>query len=82
MQGASWGLVVVAATLLFFAFYPFGLLMAFLGAFLGVSLGLVFVVFFEIAYIQILRLKEDKKQTEILSKIEKLLEKDQKLSNN
>ncbi len=82
MQGVSWGIVVVAALLLFVIFYPFGLLVASLSAVFGASVGMVMVVFFEMAYIKMLQLKESKKQTEILTKIATSLEKDKKLSNN
>ncbi|MCH9814563.1 MAG: hypothetical protein K0U47_11555 [Epsilonproteobacteria bacterium] len=34
MQGASWGMVIVGAYLFFTLFYPFGLIIALIGAFL------------------------------------------------
>ena len=69
LQGASWALVVVGATTSFLKLYSLGFVTALLGAFLGSLLGLFFVVLFEIAQIQIDKLNEMKKQTEILNKI-------------
>ncbi len=82
MQGAAWGLVIVGAVLLFLLFYPFGLLVALISALFGASIGLFMVIFFEMAHIQQIKLKEQKKQTELLTKIASLLEKDEKLSDN
>ena len=35
MQGASWGIVIIGAYLFFTLFYPFGLIVALIGAFLA-----------------------------------------------
>ena len=49
MQGASWAAVIVGAYLFFTLFYPFGLIIALIGAFFGASIGLFMVIFFEMA---------------------------------
>ena len=66
LQGASWGTVIVGAYLFFTLFYPFGLIVALIGAFFGATIGLFMVVFFEMAHTQEEVLKEQKEQTEIL----------------
>jgi hypothetical protein len=76
LQGASWALVVIGATVFFSTLYPFGLFTALLGAFIGSLGGLFFVVLFEMAHQQSEKLSEIKKQTKLLEKI------DEKLSNN
>jgi purine-cytosine permease-like protein len=76
LQGASWALVVVGATVFSSILYPFGLFSALIGAFLGSLGGLFFVIVFEIAHQQSEKLEEIKKQTKLLEKI------DEKLSNN
>jgi len=77
LQGASWALVVIGATIFFTTLYPLGFFTALVGAFLGSLAGLFFVVVFEIAQQQSEKLEEVKKQTKLL---ERLL--DEKLSNN
>ena len=69
LQGAAWALVVVGSVSFFFTFYHFGLIVAILCAFIGALLGLFFVVVFEIAQVQIDKLKELKKQTKLLEKL-------------
>jgi len=69
LQGASWALVVVGATTSFSIFYPFGLIVAIVGAFIGSLGGLFFVVIFEIAHQQSEKLEEIKKQTKLLEKL-------------
>lgn len=66
LLGAAWALVVVGATTFFLSLYHFGIIVALLGAFIGALIGLFFVVLFEIAQIQIDKLKELKKQTQLL----------------
>lgn len=66
LLGAAWALVVVGATTFFISLYHFGIIVALLGAFIGALIGLFFVVLFEIAQIQIDKLKELKKQTQLL----------------
>lgn len=72
LQGASWATVVIGAYLFFTLFYPFGLIVALIGAFFGATIGLFMVIFFEMAHTQEKALEEQKKQTVLL---EKLLEK-------
>ena len=66
MQGASWGIVIIGAYLFFTLFYPFGLIVALIGAFFGATIGLFMVVFFEMAHTQEEALKEQKEQTKLL----------------
>ncbi len=68
LQGASWALVFVGSTSFFLTLYHLGFFVALFGAFLGALLGLFFVVIFEIAQVQIDKLKELKKQTKLLEK--------------
>jgi len=69
LQGAAWALVAVGSTSFFISLYHLGLFLALLGAFIGALLGLFFVVIFEIAQLQIDKLKEMKKQTLLLEKL-------------
>jgi len=69
LQGASWAFVLLGATTFFMVLYPFGLLIAFIGAFIGSLGGLFFVVMFEIANLQVEKLDELKKQTELMEEI-------------
>jgi len=69
LQGASWALVFVGSTSSFLALYHSGLFVALIAAFLGALIGLFFVVIFEIAQIQIDKLKELKKQTKLLEQL-------------
>ena len=71
LLGAAWALVVVGATTFFFSLYHSGIIIALLGAFLGALVGLFFVVLFEIAQIQVDKLKELKKQTQLLQLLTK-----------
>ena len=66
MQGASWGIVIIGAYLFFTLFYPFGLIVALIGAFFGATIGLFMVVFFEMAHTQEEALVEQKEQTKLL----------------
>ena len=72
LQGSSLALGIVVAIKLFTIFYNFGLIIALLCSFIGFLIGVSFVVIFEVAKQQIEKLKEIKKQTQLL---EKLLEK-------
>jgi len=69
LQGASWATVVIGAYLFFTLFYPFGLIVALIGAFFGATIGLFMVIFFEMAHTQEEVLSEAKKQTELLKKL-------------
>ncbi len=83
MQGASWGAVLIGAYLFFTLFYPFGLIIALIGAFFGASIGLFMVIFFEMANLKLEIYKEKQKHTELLEKMVSLLEqRDEKLSDN
>jgi len=69
MQGAAWGIVVIGAYLFFTLFYPFGLIVALIGAFFGATIGLFMVVFFEMAHTQEEALLEQKEQTKLLKEL-------------
>ena len=69
LQGVAWALVSVGSISFFTSLYHLGLFIAILGAFIGALLGLFFVVIFEIAQLQIEKLKEMKKQTLLLEKL-------------
>jgi len=69
MQGASWGIVIIGAYLFFTLFYPFGLIVALIGAFFGATIGLFMVVFFEMAHTQEEALAEQKEQTKLLREL-------------
>jgi len=71
LLGAAWALVVVGAATFFFSLYHNGIVIALLGAFIGALVGLFFVILFEIAQIQIDKLKELKKQTQLLQLLTK-----------
>ncbi len=71
LLGASWALVVVGFITFFLSLYHLGLFIALLGAFIGALIGMFFVVLFEVAQIQIDKLKELKKQTELLKTLVK-----------
>lgn len=81
LQGASWALVLIGATSFFSLVHPFGILPALVAAFLGALPGLFFVVMFEIANLQVDKVYELRKQTELLEKLVKKQE-DEKLSDN
>ncbi len=69
MQGASWGIVIIGAYLFFTLFYPFGLIVALIGAFFGATIGLFMVIFFEMAHTQEESLNELKEQTKLLKEL-------------
>jgi sensor histidine kinase YesM len=69
LLGVAWALVIVGSTSFFLSLYHLGIFIAFLGAFIGALLGLFFVVVFEIAQLQVDKLKELKKQTALLEKL-------------
>ena len=69
LQGAAWALAIVGSTSFFLSLYHLGIFLALIGAFVGALLGLFFVVLFEIAQIQVDKLKELKKQTLLLEKL-------------
>ena len=69
LQGASWATVVIGAYLFFTLFYPFGLIVALIGAFFGATIGLFMVIFFEMAHTQEELLSEAKEQTKLLKEL-------------
>ncbi len=69
LQGVAWALVIIGSSTFFLSLYHLGIIIALLGAFIGALLGLFFVVLFEIAQIQVDKLKELKKQTKLLEKL-------------
>jgi hypothetical protein len=69
LQGVAWALVFVGFISSFLTFYHLGLFVALIGAFMGALVGLFFVAIFEIAQVQIDKLKELKKQTKLLEKL-------------
>jgi len=71
LLGVAWALVVVGAVTFFLSLYHSGIVVALLGAFMGALIGMFFVVLFELAQIQIDKLKELKKQTELLQLLTK-----------
>ncbi len=73
LQGVSWGVVIIGAYLFFTLFWPFGLIVALIGAFFGATIGLFLVIFFEMAHISYERLKEEHKQTKHLKELIELL---------
>jgi len=69
LQGASWALVIIISTYLFFHMLPYGYVMAFFSALFGSFIGLFFVSFFELINIELKNLEESKKQTKLLQDI-------------
>lgn len=69
LQGSSWALAILGGVYIFLLFYPFGFFVALLLAtFLFLSC-FFFVVIFEIAQMQIEKLAELRKQTQLLEKL-------------
>ena len=73
LQGASWALAILLSTYFFTHFYHYGIVIAVVLAFFGVLVGLFFVVFFELINIELRKLSEIQKQTELLKEILKEL---------
>jgi len=69
LQGASWALVIIISTYLFFHTLSFGYIIAFISAFIGSFVGLFFVVFFEFVNIEIKKLSQSEQQTKLLQEI-------------
>lgn len=68
LQGASWALAIAGGGYTFILFLPFGLIVsAMIGLFFFLA-GVFFVVVFEIAFIQMAKLKEMEKQTALLER--------------
>ena len=69
LQGASWALVVILSTYLFFHTLPYGFFIALFSALFGAFIGLFFVSFFELINISYKNLLENQKQTKLLEEI-------------
>ncbi|MBD3796367.1 MAG: hypothetical protein IE887_01260 [Campylobacterales bacterium] len=69
LLGASWGIILFGALLTFFISYHFGFAFAFLITLLYIIISLFLVLILDALLTNKLRLKEDKKQTELLEKI-------------
>jgi membrane associated rhomboid family serine protease len=82
LQGASWAVVFIGAFYAFSSFYPFGLLIALLASFLGSLFGLLLVVLFELAQVQVDKLNEMKKQTLLLEELLKSSKIDETVPHN
>jgi uncharacterized membrane protein required for colicin V production len=83
LAGASWALVLFGAVLFYLIFSRFGFFAGFLGAFVGSLFGLFVVLMVEIAYIQIQKLEELKRQTKLLEELlKKAPPKDDIVSDN
>ncbi len=81
LLGIFWALLISSAVLLFEIFYPVGLLPAIVAATLSTVFWLLFIVFLELVNIQIEKLKEIRRQSEILNSIKKALD-ENKISDN
>jgi hypothetical protein len=73
LQGASWALVVIISSYLFFHMLPYGFFTALFSALFGSFVGLFFVSFFELINISYKNLLENQKQTKLLEEIAKKL---------
>ncbi|WP_456451836.1 hypothetical protein [Hydrogenimonas sp.] len=74
LLGAAWAIVLLGAVLLFWSFWPFGIVIAFMAGIVGSLFGLFLVVMLEVATLQFEKHRELKRQTHLLKKIEKALE--------
>lgn len=69
LQGASWALAIAGSFYLFLLFLPFGFIIAFIVGLFSFLFAFFFVIVFEIAQIQIEKLEELRKQTELLERL-------------
>jgi len=76
MLGAAWALVLLGALSAFLSFVKTNLLFALLSAFMGAMPGLLIVLFLEYLMLKSEKLAEMKKQTLVIQKIAKKIEKD------
>ncbi|GEM_PF-762394 len=81
LLGAAWAIALLGAVYLFWSFLPFGYIIAFMAAIVGSLLGLLLVVFLEIVFLQFEKLREMKRQTDLLEEIRKELH-DSKICDN
>lgn len=68
-QGASWALALAGGGYTLLLFLPFGIIIASIIALFCFLAGFFFVVVFEMAHVQLEKLEELKKQTDILERI-------------
>ncbi len=73
LLGAAWAIALLGAIYFFWSFYPFGILFASMAALAGALLGLLLVVFLELAFLQFEKFREMKRQTHLLESIRKEL---------
>ncbi len=73
LQGSSWALVIIVSALLFIKMYPYGLFLAVFSSFFGACLGLFFVIFFEIAKLQMKKITLLEEQIKLLKEIKEKL---------
>ncbi len=71
LLGASWAFALIGASALFFYFLPAGLFYALLGAFFGALPALFMVLLLEYFLMREEKLKELKKQTQLLEQLVK-----------
>ncbi|WP_428738405.1 hypothetical protein [Sulfurimonas sp.] len=69
LLGASWGIILFGALALFAILFHFGFTIAFLLTFLYIIVSLFLVLVLDALHVNKERLKEAKKQTELLQKI-------------
>lgn len=79
LQGASWALALAGGFYTFLLFFPFGFIIASIIALFFFLTGCFFVIIFEMAQLQLDKMEELKKQTQLL---EKLSHDDQTLSHH
>ncbi|WP_187646763.1 hypothetical protein [Nitrosophilus labii] len=73
LLGIFWALLILSALILFKTFYPLGILPALVAIILSSAFWFILIILLEMANIQIEKLKEIKRQTEILEIIKKRL---------
>ncbi len=69
LQGASWALVIIISSYLFFHTLSYGFIYALFSAIFGAFVGLIFVSFFELINIEMKKLSQAEKQTKLLQDI-------------
>ena len=69
LQGASWALVIIISSYLFFHTLSYGFIYALFSAIFGAFVGLFFVSFFELINIEMKKLYQAEKQTKLLQDI-------------
>jgi purine-cytosine permease-like protein len=69
LLGASWGIILFGALALFAILFHFGFVLAFLITLLYIIVSLFLVLILDALLVNKQRLKEEKKQTELLQKL-------------